>query len=138
MAAYDPNSPRIALKIAHTYRVADIAARIAGAEGLSAEDVDLAWLCGLVHDVGRFEQVRRWNTFRDADSASHALLGVGALFGPRERLGVPVGGTDAGMPRIRDFAADKSEDELIRTAVALHSDYRLPNGLDARMRAHVL
>lgn len=134
VAAYDPNSPRIALKIAHTYRVADIAARIAGAEGLSAEDVDLAWLCGLVHDVGRFEQVRRWNTFRDADSASHALLGVGALFGPRERLGVPVGGTGAGMPRIRDFAADKSEDELIRTAVALHSDYRLPNGLDARTR----
>lgn len=38
------------------------------------------------------------------------------------------------MPRIRDFAADKSEDELIRTAVALHSDYRLPNGLDARTR----
>ena len=134
VADYDASNPRIALKVDHTYRVAELCARISRSIGLSPDDVDLAWLCGLLHDIGRFEQVRRWDTFRDADSASHALLGVGALFGPRERLGAPVGGTGAGMPRIRDFAADKSEDELIRTAVALHSDYRLPNGLDARTR----
>lgn len=134
IAPYDPSNPRIALKVAHTYRVANVAERVAIAEGMPADDVDLAWLCGLLHDMGRFEQVRRWNTFRDADSASHARLGVDALFGLRERLGEPVSGTDADMPRIRDFVDDASEDELIRTAVALHSDYRLPNNLDGRTR----
>ena len=131
---YDPDNPRIALKVAHTYLVAEVAERVAASSGFSQEDVDLAWLCGLLHDVGRFEQVRRWNTFRDAQSASHAHLGVDALFGPRERLGVPVSGPEAGVPRIRDFVADDAEDELLRTAVALHSNYRLPTELDARTR----
>lgn len=134
VAPYDPENPRIALKVAHTYRVADVAERVAAAEGLSTEDVNLAWLCGLLHDMGRFEQVRRWNTFRDADSTNHARLGVDALFGPRKRLGEPVGGPAANTPRIRDFVDDASEDELIRTAVALHSDYRLPAELDTRTR----
>ena len=57
---YDIANPRIALKVAHTYRVAAIAERIAAAEGWPAADVDLAWLCGLLHDIGRFEQLRLW------------------------------------------------------------------------------
>ena len=119
VAAYDPNSPRIALKIAHTYRVAEIAARIAGAEGLSTEDVDLAWLCGLVHDVGRFEQLRRYNTFIDAQSINHAALSASVLF-------------DEG--HIRDYIDDAAEDALLRTAVAWHSAFRLPEKLDDRTR----
>ncbi len=134
VAPYDPDNPRIALKVAHTYRVAEVAERVAAAQGLPAEDVDLAWLCGLLHDIGRFEQVRRWDTFRDARSTSHASLGEDVLFGTRERLGTPVAGAGAGVARIRDFVDDAREDELIRTAVSLHSDYRLPEGLDERTR----
>ena len=99
---YDIANPRIALKVAHTYRVAAIAERIAAAEGWTAEDIDLAWLCGLLHDIGRFEQLRLWDTFRDAGSASHAALGEAVLAGrerPRPRgsgagapSGVPVSG----------------------------------------------
>lgn len=132
VAAYDPSNPRIALKVEHTYRVAEVAHRIATDLGLDERDVDLAWLCGLLHDMGRFEQVRRWDTFRDADSTSHARLGEIVLFGSREHLGKPIAGS--GEPRIRDFVADASEDEVIRIAVCLHSDYRLPAGLDERTR----
>ena len=132
VAAYDPSNPRIALKVEHTYRVAEVAHRIAMGLGLDERDVDLAWLCGLLHDMGRFEQVRRWDTFRDADSTSHARLGEKVLFGSREHLGKPIAGS--GEPRIRDFVADASEDEVIRIAVCLHSDYRLPAGLDERTR----
>lgn len=135
VAPYDPANPLIALKVAHTYRVADIAAQIAASEGFSPTDADLAWLCGLLHDIGRFEQVRRWGTFRDADSTSHALLGAQILFGTRERLGEPVSGELAGTPRIRDFTANPEEDELIRAAVAYHSDLRLPEGLAERTRS---
>lgn len=131
VSAYDPQNPRIALKVAHTLRVADVAERIAREQGLCDHDVDLAWLCGLLHDMGRFEQVRRWDTFRDAQSTSHAHLGVDVLFGPRELLGRPVPGDP--HPRIRDFV-DEGEDGLIRKAVELHSDYRLPKDLDERTR----
>ena len=134
VAPYDPKNPLIALKIAHTYRVASLCDRIAHAEGLPEADVDLAWLCGLLHDVGRFEQVRRWNTFRDSVSTSHALLGCEELFGPRRTLGEAVVGPDANTPRIRDFAPDASEDALIRQAIAVHSDFRIPTTLDERTR----
>lgn len=123
VAGYDPQNPRIALKVAHTLRVASLCERIARAEGLGADDVDRAWLLGLLHDIGRFEQVRRYDTFNDAASVSHAALGVEVLFGEGE-------GAAAG-PLVRLFA-DACDDELVRLAVGTHSDYRLPEGLDER------
>ena len=37
-------------------------------------------------------------------------------------------------PAIRDFVEDPSEDDLLRTAVALHSSWHLPPRLDGRTR----
>ena len=74
--AYDASNPRIALKIEHTYHVAEACDAVAREQGWSSEDIDLAWLCGLLHDMGRFEQLRRWDTFKDAESMSHAALGI--------------------------------------------------------------
>ena len=123
VCSYDPSNPRIALKVDHTIRVADLCAHIADAEGL---DADLAWLCGLLHDVGRFEQVRRFDTFNDALSVSHAALGAQILFGDEDPRG----------PQIRAYVADDAEDDLLRTAVDTHSAYRLPHDLDERTRAY--
>ena len=123
---FDPQDPKIALKVEHTRRVADLAEKIARSlpEGASPEYVDLAWLLGLLHDVGRFEQVRRYGTFNDAASTSHAALGARVLFD----------GLDGAAPKVRDYVAAPDEDGLIRTAVALHSSWRLPQDLDARTR----
>ena len=77
---YNAADPKVKLKIDHTYRVAALCARIARSLSLPPEDVDLAWLCGLLHDVGRFEQLRRYNTFIDSQSVSHAALSVQVLF----------------------------------------------------------
>jgi len=131
VSAYDPQNPRIALKVDHTLRVAVLCDRIARAQGngnpgLIDEDVDLAWLCGLLHDIGRFEQVRRFDTFNDAASVSHAALGSDVLFVPDAK----------GDKLIRSFVADDDEDELIRTAIATHSAYRLPADLDSRTRTY--
>ena len=41
---YDPEDTKIALKIAHTYRVAKNCEEIARSIGLSDEDTDFAWL----------------------------------------------------------------------------------------------
>ncbi len=115
--AYDPKNPKIALKIRHTDCVASLCETIAQSQRLPAADVDLAWLSGLLHDVGRFEQVRRYGTFNDAESIDHALLGTQILF-------------EEG--RIRDYLASPDEDELLETVIRLHSAYRLPQALGTR------
>ena len=145
--AYNADNPRIALKIDHTLRVADLARCIAQSESLPDDDCDLAWLLGLLHDIGRFEQLRRWNTFSDARSTSHAMLGVEVLFEQQsgsDPFDEQAETTDhepgidiyAGLPvakrRLRDFIADEVDDDLIRTAVGTHSDFRLPEKQDER------
>lgn len=87
VSAYDPANPRIALKIDHTMRVAGLCERIAREEGLPPDDIELAWLLGLLHDIGRFEQVRRYDTFNDAQSVNHATFGAQVLFEGERNMG---------------------------------------------------
>ena len=77
VSGYDATDPKIRLKIDHTYRVAGLCERIA--ESIGA-DGDFAWLCGMLHDIGRFEQIRRYDTFVDAVSVDHAQFGADLLF----------------------------------------------------------
>ena len=48
--------------------------------GLNQEQVNLATAIGLLHDIGRFEQVRLYHTFNDGKSVNHAEIGVKILF----------------------------------------------------------
>lgn len=118
-AHYNAADPKVKLKIDHTYRVAGLCEQIARSLDLPAADLDLAWLCGLLHDVGRFEQLRQYGTFIDSESIDHAKMSVIVLFE---------------QGRIRDYTLDCDQDTLLRTAVGYHSAYRLPTGLDARTR----
>ena len=102
-ANYHAGDAKVALKISHTYRVAALCERIAKSLALPAGEVDLAWLCGLLHDVGRFEQLRLYGTFDDAKSMDHAAAGVQVLFG---------------RGAIRRYLKDRDEDRLLETAVA--------------------
>lgn len=77
---YDPSDEKIKLKIDHTYRVAGLCQRIAESLGLSEPEVDIAWLLGMLHDIGRFEQIRRFGTFNDVQSVDHAEFGADLLF----------------------------------------------------------
>lgn len=78
---YNIEDPKVKLKVVHTYRVAELCRMIADSIGLSREEQDIAWLTGMLHDVGRFEQVRQYNTFVDSLSVDHAKLGCDVLFG---------------------------------------------------------
>lgn len=115
-ALYHAENVKVKLKIDHTYRVAGLCQRIAEDIGLKPEDVDLAWLCGLLHDVGRFEQLKNYGTFNDAESIDHAMCGAELLF-------------DKGL--IRDYA-DEGEDGLMRRVISCHSAYRIPAEYDER------
>lgn len=115
---YNSSDEKIKLKIEHTYRVCELCEQIAESLKLSQEEIDLAWLLGLLHDIGRFEQVKRYGTFNDAQSINHGKLGVEILFNEG---------------KIRDFIDDDFEDELIRDVIDCHNDYRIPKELSERI-----
>ena len=65
---YDINNGRIKLKMIHILNVAKNCNDIAKSLNLDDEKVKLAYLIGIFHDIGRFEQVRIYNTFSDKDT----------------------------------------------------------------------
>jgi HD domain len=69
----------LALKIAHTARVCDNIRQLARSIAMNANDLRIAETVGLFHDIGRFEQFRRYGTFNDRQSANHASLGIEVL-----------------------------------------------------------
>ncbi len=115
---YDLEDVKVRLKYEHTYYVAANCERIAGSLKLSETDVDLAWTLGMFHDIGRFEQLRRFHTFRDSESVNHAALSADLLF--RDGL-------------VESFLQDyESEAQLMERAVRFHNLYRLPETLSER------
>ena len=103
---YDINNPKIKLKIAHIERTSIIARKMAESLKLSEEDIELAELIGLLHDIGRFEQVKKYGTFVDHLSENHAKMGVDILF--KDGL-------------IRNFIEDDKYDRIIELAIINHN-----------------
>lgn len=121
LTAYDSTDDKIRLKIVHTFFVKRASEAIAKRLGLSDEDRQLAVLIGLLHDIGRFEQLRIYNSFMDAETVDHAALGVKILFEDN---------------KIRDFIIDDSYDKIIREAIANHNRYAIEEGLSERSLLH--
>ena len=72
---YDQEDKQVKLKIEHIERVSQLARNMAEKLKLSEEDIALAELIGLLHDIGRFEQIRIYHTFIDKKSINHGELG---------------------------------------------------------------
>ena len=113
-ANYDTSDSKVRLKIIHTDHVAEMCDVIAASLHLNEEDTDTAWICGMLHDIGRFEQLRRYGTFLDRCSVNHAALSADLLF--RDGL-------------IRRFVSDSSKDGLIEKTIRLHNVFLLPDDL---------
>lgn len=136
---YDPSDEKIKLKIDHTYRVAGLCQRIAESLGLSEQDVDIAWLLGMLHDIGRFEQIRRFGTFNDVQSVDHAEFGADLLF--KEGLirkfaeGYYVECELAGLENqeaeqiIKNNEHHNKDTGLLELAIRQHNKYRVKEGL---------
>lgn len=112
---YNHKEEKINLKIKHTYRVAALCSRIALALNQKEEEIELAWLIGMLHDIGRFKQIKNYGTFVDAKSINHAHYGVEILF-------------EQGL--IRRFIKTNQFDEIIKNAIAHHNAYKIPEHLD--------
>ena len=67
------------LKAGHTSRVCEAILDIGNTLDLSEEDLSIAEISALLHDIGRFEQYFKYRTFSDHRSEDHAELGVKVL-----------------------------------------------------------
>ncbi len=119
---YNLEDPKIYLKYEHTYQVAKLCEQIARAQKLTQEEIDLAWTLGMFHDIGRFEQVRRYHTFLDKESVNHAALSADLLF--REHL------VDRFLAELT--AEDEATLSMMEKAIRLHNVYQLPKSLTER------
>lgn len=108
------------LKVVHTYQVAQNSKKLAEELKLNPEDIELAELIGLLHDIGRFEELKMLNRF-DSIKFDHAGHGIKMLF--EDNL-------------IRKFIEDNQYDEIIKQAIQNHSKFEIPKDLETRTLLH--
>ncbi len=102
----------IALKLAHIKRVEIESDALCNVLDWSESVTRLARVVALLHDIGRFEQIRRYQTFNDRKSVNHATLGVEVLEEAKilERIG-------------------KSNQDCVITAIRNHNRFDLEEGI---------
>jgi len=99
----------IDLKIEHTRRVCTEILEIGRSLHLDNNDLRLAEVIALFHDLGRFEQYDRYGTFLDMNSEDHAALGVKVLNSSGVLEGI-----------------QRNTQELIKRVVGYHNRRTLP------------
>lgn len=110
---FDSCNLLISNKRSHTFHVAENCDWIARQLDLDDNAVDICWLIGMLHDIGRFEQVKRIHGYTDKD-LDHAELGVKLLF-------------NEGM--IYRFISDDEWTNIIKKSIKYHNKLDLPDDL---------
>ena len=118
---YDLNNKDIRLKYNHSFRVMELSEKYANLLGLYEEDVQLAKTIGLLHDIGRFEQLAVYHTYNDSKSIDHADYSVEQLFDKEE---------------IKRFYKNKNHWDIIRLAIKNHNKFAITGVSDDRCLLH--
>ena len=113
---YDMKNTNIYLKYKHSFNVANFMEELANNLYLDEEDVYLAKAIGLLHDIGRFEQLKLFNSYNDK-LYEHANCACDYLFRDNH---------------IRDFIKDDKNDNIINKAIYNHNKFEIEEGLNDR------
>ena len=108
------------LKVVHTYHVTENSKYIAEKLNLSKEDIELAELIGLLHDIGRFEELKITKELNSV-KFDHATHGTTMLF-------------EKGM--IKNFIEDCQYYEIIKKSIENHSRLAIEKELNERELLH--
>lgn len=112
---FNMNNGNIRIKCYHTNMVVRLMEKLAKRMNLSKEEILLAKIIGLLHDIGRFKQIEKAQIIDDLKTnINHAELGCKYLF-------------EEG--HIRDFIEDDKYDELIKSAILNHSKLEIDRNL---------
>lgn len=115
---YDLNDYNIKLKYNHSIRVMNLMVKYAKMLGYDLEDIELAKIIGLLHDIGRFEQLKVYHTYNDLKSVDHADYSVVQLFDKGE---------------IKLFTNKEEWYPIIRFAIKNHNKKDIPKCNDERV-----
>lgn len=110
---YDLKNEHIERKQLHSLRVMEISRQIAEGLELSQEEIDLAILIGLLHDIARFEQYTQYHTFKDMLSIDHGDFGAKIL-----------------EKDIRKYIESNKYDDIIIKAVKNHNKFKIEEGIN--------
>ena len=113
---YDLDNPRLKYKYFHSIRVMDNMIMLAKNMNLPYKDIELAKYIGLFHDIGRFEQYKRYESFNDhnldhGDYASNYLKENNIL---------------------AKYDIDKTDYEVVYKAIKNHNKFKIENNLSKR------
>lgn len=111
---YDIEDETLNRKYYHIYRVMKIAGEIAESLKLSEEEIQIAKIVGLLHDIARFEQYKRYKTFSDVKSIDHGDFGAEIL--KKDNF-------------IRKFVETDEYDEIIIKSVKNHNKFKIEENL---------
>lgn len=112
---FDLKNENIKRKQLHSLRVMKISKEIATKIGLAQNDIDLATLIGLLHDIARFEQYTQFQTYRDLESFDHGDYAIKIL-----------------EKDIRKYIETPEYDDIIKVAIKNHNKYQIEEGLKDR------
>ena len=109
---YDLKDENIKRKQQHSLRVMEISSIIAKKLNLTHEQVEVATLIGLLHDISRFEQYKQYKTYVDLKSFDHGDYGVVIL-----------------KKDIRKYIETDKFDQIIFKAIKNHNKFKIEEGL---------
>lgn len=113
---FDINNNNILLKIEHSKRVLELGIKICESlNNMTQKQIELVKIICLFHDIGRFDQITKYETFDDLKSFDHAGKSVEILF-------------DEGL--INSLNIDYADCEIIKNAIYYHNKYEVPEYLD--------
>jgi len=118
---YDMLDKDIKLKYNHSYRVRDLQEKYAKLLNWNKENIELAKIIGMLHDIGRFEQLRVYHTYDDTKSIDHADYSVKQLFDKGE---------------IKKFCPNEKWYQTIKFAIKNHNKYQIEDCNDENMIKH--
>ena len=113
---YKNMSKDIDRKYTHSLSVTKLMEELAKRLGLSKDEITLAKEIGILHDIGRFEQLKETGNFKDSEF-DHADYAVRYLFQEKH---------------IRDFIESDENDEVIAKAILYHNKYQVPKTLNEK------
>lgn len=114
---FDFNNPKIRYKFHHSYRVMEIAKEIALSLNLNDEDSYIVTLAALLHDIGRFNQIKNYDTYLDQISTDHGDEGERVL---KEN------------DFIKQFVLDEKIINIILNSTKYHNKYEIDSNLDQK------
>lgn len=116
--SFDISNDKIMQKVDHSLRVAKLMREYSKRLGYSKEEEHLAELVGLFHDIGRFNQLKKTDSYTDTKECDHADEGINVLF--KEGL-------------IEDLDISKKYYEEIEFSIKNHNKYSIEQVSNRKM-----